>query len=152
MYGEKLNKVNTVIVSQHKVAEGTEWPGVGLSPIGHVVGYIEWRRPKSSWSTEAHQATSSSAGQYRSSFHSHVRYLIRISKCSWIRSNCTFICLFVFFTFRLDSAGSESCGRLWCLLYCCLYVLGNLYKPKKLTPLSWKSKKWIRFLNWTKQL
>lgn len=67
-------------VSQHKVAEGTEWPGVGLSPIGHVVGYIEWRRPKSSWSTEAHQATSSSAGQYRSSFHSHVRY-VQVGYC-----------------------------------------------------------------------
>ncbi|KAK4012720.1 hypothetical protein OUZ56_024956 [Daphnia magna] len=27
------------------------------------------------------------------------------------------------FILTLDSAGSESCGRLWCLLYCCLYVL-----------------------------
>ena len=41
-------------------------------------------------------------------------------------NNLIIIHLYIYkMPFRLDGNGDSSDGRLWCLLYCCLYVLGN---------------------------
>lgn len=105
------------------VAEGAEWPGLGLSPTGHRTGNGQWRRPISSRSIEKNQTSGPSAGQHCSAFDLVVIHLF-FQLISIDFSNQVYTDDGIgFWTSRLD--GSESSGRLWCLLYCCLYILGN---------------------------